>query len=326
MSLSSELTLLRKEADTIANRACELAKLLRTAEHDAPSTSTPSSLHLAHYTSLEALVSMLHSPDDGLRLSDSSAMSDPEEGRATSDARFLYRQLKEEFDSDSWISQRYSSAYLGCFVGVERSAEQKLDAGDDLLFWRLYGNEGRGVSITLPPHLSERLVESSMVQRVIYTDEPDMNPGIGAVSKLLKDLERLRAQAMEAGVWDGVCKTVIPKCDFLLGQRFLLKRSHYKMEKEYRAVAFDTEEGDGTCLEGESQKGWRVQLGQIRRFVQYKDFSCRAILTTQSQITVGNNVPQAKCAADIIKKMLEDRQQIPGVVAVRVSERVYRPR
>ncbi len=326
MCPSSVPKLLRDEADTIANRAGELAKSLRTAGHDAPSTSTLASLHLAHYTSLEALVSMLHSPDDGLRLSDSSAMSDPEEGRVTSDARFLYWLLNEEFGSDSWISQRYSSAYLGCFVGVRRSAEQKLDAGDDLLFWRLYGNEGRGVSITLPPHVSKDLVKSLMVQRVIYTDEPDMNLDIAAVSKLLNDLDSLRTQAMEAGVWGDVCKTVIPECDFLLGQRFLLKRSHYKMEQEYRAVAFDTEDVHGTCLEGESQKGWHVQLGQVRRFVQYRAFSCQAILTTSSQITVGNNVPQAQCAAEIIKKMLKDRLETPDVVAVRVSKRRYRPR
>lgn len=320
MSCSRDLALLRDEAVIIANRAGELAKSQHRAEHGSAITSKPSSLHLAHYTSLDALFSMLHSPENGLRLSDSSAMSDPEEGRATRDARLVHKLL-EDCGPDSWISRRYSSAYLCCFVGVRRAQGQELDAGDDLLFWRLYGNEGRGVSITLPPHVSELLAESSMVQRVIYTDEPDMNYDIAAVSKLLEDLDCLRKRAIESGAWPDLCKAVLPKCDLLLGKRFLLKRSHYKMEREYRAVAFDTEE-HGTCLD----RGWHVQLGQVRKFVQYKDLSCRSILTTNGQITVGSNVPKAQCAVNIIRQMLKDSQGIPDVVAVRVSERRYRPR
>ena len=137
-SRSNRVNLLRREAEGIVSRARSLLQSQKRIQSDPITTQESSSLHLAQYTSLEAMISMLQTPGGGLRLSDSSTMNDPEEGRATSDGRSFLRLLGEEFGKDSWPWRRYSSAHIGCFVGITRGDEHIIDAGDDLLFWRLY--------------------------------------------------------------------------------------------------------------------------------------------------------------------------------------------
>lgn len=76
--------------------ACQARKILQEYEGRLgiqPSDGGTSSLQLAHYTSLEALISMLQDSDGGLRLSDSSTMNDPGEGHATRDGREISRLL-----------------------------------------------------------------------------------------------------------------------------------------------------------------------------------------------------------------------------------------
>ena len=239
MGSSNNVDVLQLEADDIARRARGLLQSWSNAQTDQLSTEE---LHLAHYSSLEAIVSMLQTPKGGLRLSDTSTMNDPEEGCSTTEDRIISNLLKDEFSKKSWLWQRYGAANVCCFVGIVRASEQIIDAGDDLLFWRLYGNDCRGVSITMPPHVSKKLVESSIVDRVIYTDEPPPQIDLSIFLPLLKDLDNLRCRARDAGAWSEISASVLSACDPLFKQRFLRKRSHYEMEREYRAVAFLSED------------------------------------------------------------------------------------
>ena len=314
------------EAKEIASRARSLRQPSNRIQIDRNSTER-SSLRLAHYTSLEAIVSMLQNSGGGLRLYDSSKMNDPEEGRATTDGRTISRYLKGEFGKDSWLWKRYSLAHICCFVGISGKENQTVDAGDDLLFWRLYGNECRGVSITIAPHKSKELIESSAVQRVIYTNEPPMQVDLRLISKLFNDLDNLRSRACKVGYWSKIYKNVLPECDLLLGQRFLQKRSHYEMEREYRAVNFVTQ--DDAKASEDSQfpsHGRHVQYGLIRTYVQIPALSCESILTTGSQITIGANVPKSKNAKNTLDRLLEPIGGAPNVISARVSEIRYRPR
>ena len=290
--LHSGVMQLWRQARGIASRADELLTASRTGTVDCIRVDHESPMHLAHYTSLEALVSMLQSPDDGLRLSDSATMNDPDEGLATSDDRVLVRLLEDEFGTESWVYQRYLSANVCCFVGIQGRAETIIDAGDDLLFWRLYGNDCRGVSITIAPHVSNELVRSSVVQQVIYTDEPPLQIDIVSISALLKDLERIRMSARAEGIWNEISEEVIPSCDRMFAARFLRKRSHYEMEHEFRAVAFETPEDadEGNELRID-RRGVHVQYGLVRRYIQIPELRCNALLTSNSQITIGSNVP-----------------------------------
>ena len=142
---------------------------------------------------------MLQDPDGGLRLSDSATMNDPDEGTATTDDRIFLKLLKDE-STAQWLRNRYESAYLCCFVGIVGTSTQPIDPGDDLLYWRLYGDDCRGVSITMPPHYAMTLVESSVVRQVIYTDESRFRNELDltSMSGILTDLDSLRSRALAA--------------------------------------------------------------------------------------------------------------------------------
>ena len=322
MNHSIELKL-QEIATSIAQRARNLLESTYEIQR-IPSLTQAGSLRLAHYTSLEAIVSMLQTSDGGLRLSDSATMNDPDEGRATKDGRFIFNLLKDEFRKESWVWKRYSSAHLCCLVGIDRAENPGIEVGDDLLFWRLYGNECRGVCITMPPHLSNELVKSLVVQRVVYTEEPSMQVDVAAVSQLLEDLDDLRSRACKVGLWPKICQEVIPACDLLLGQRFLLKRSHYEMELEYRAVTFVTQ-GDDDAPEDCRfvSRGRHVRFGRIRTHVQIPELLCKSILTTGSRITIGGNVPHPTDAKDTLGSLLaKELNHVP--VTTGVSEIRYR--
>lgn len=328
MSSGNNLKQLKSEAKEIANRACSLRQLPNGAHGDVVElTEQLPSLRLAHYSSLEAIVSMLQSLGDGLRLSDSSKMNDPEEGCATSDGRKILGSLKEKFGKNSWPWKRYSSAHICCFVGIRKRENQVIDAGDDLLFWRLYGNECRGVSLTVAEHKSKELVDSSVIQRVIYNNDPPNQADIPSILNLLSDLDNLRNRACEADCWSEIYKYVLPECDHLMGQRFLQKRSHYEMECEYRAVAFVTQDNvEGSENFKISSHGRHVQYGLIRTYVQIPEFDRKSIFTTGTQITIGSNVPKSKNAIKFLKILLESISGAPSVISTRVSEIGYRPR
>ena len=316
MDSSDRLDELQREAEGIVKRATELLSQWANVQ---TSMEELSSLRLAHYTSLEAIVDMLQKENSGLRLSDTSTMNDPEEGRATEEARLISHLLKEEFGKESWLWQRYSEANVCCFVGIAGNSEQVIDAGNDLLFWRLYGNDCRGVSITIPPHVSKPLVEASTVCRVRYTDESTPQINVLWVSSLLKQLNKLHERAREATLWLEICPGVLSACDLLLKQRFLSKRSHYEMEREYRAVEFLSEDDPIEPIDS-GRRGQHVQYGRVRRYVEIPWLGCKSILTTGSQVTVGSNVPEHDNAREVLVEL------VPSGVSVRVSGILYRPR
>ena len=317
----NELEKLQEIATNIAQRARSLLESMHSIRRESSTK-----LHLAHYTSLEAIVSMLQVPGGGLRLSGSDTMNDPDEGCATEDARIISDLLKNKFGTESYVWKRYSSAHLCCLIGIDQPINPDIGIGDNLLFWRLYGNECRGVSITIPPHRANELVESSVVQRVVYTEEPDVQIDEADISQLLIDLNELHSQASKANLWPEICQEVIRECDLLLGQRFLLKRSHYKMEREYRAVTFVTQGSDNAPEDSQFvSRGQHVQFGYIRTYVQIRELLCESILTTGSRITIGKNVHDAHNARDTVESLVEERlNKAPNVVITRVSKISYR--
>ena len=286
------------------------------------SEDEPFSLHLAHYTSLEAMVSMLQAQDGGLRLSDTSTMNDPNEGCATSGGRAVSDLLRTRLGEDSWVWKRYGAAHVCCLVGIERKDGRPIDAGDDLLFWRLYGSDCRGVSIAIPPLVSRKLVENSIVAKITYADELQLQLDLPVFSTFLRNLEELHSRALDAGVWSKIGPEVLVACDPLFRQRFLQKQLHYEMEREYRAVAF-------TSIDDETDaryfiRGKHVQYGRVRQYVQIPELGCLSILKTGTQITIGSNVPEPANARESLRKLVKGSADVPGAVSFRVSEILYR--
>ena len=297
----------------------------RDAEEQCP-------LVLSHYTSTAALKSMLKSPDGGLRLWDSATMSDPDEGRTTGHGAMLVEVLSDTFGEDSWMWRRYAAAHIGCFVGTTRGTSgavgyRTIDAGDDLLFWRLYGDQCRGVSLTIPDHVCGPLLGQSVVHRVTYGDQPLIPISGREVERVLRAIDKLRTRALEAGEWPEIQKAVIRQLDQLFITRFLHKRSHYELEQEYRAVVFVGDETDdvGPSVEV-SGRGTDVQGGVRRTWIQIPEFGCERIFTTASQINIGSNVPDAKNVKKDLTAMVTALGKNPKVIAIRISEIGYRPR
>ena len=324
MSDTREMLTLRNDAVKIADRANELLDFWGTAQVGRPSEEEISALYLAHYTSLEAIVSMLQTADGGLRLSDTSTMNDPEEGSATVEGRMILHLLETEFGKKSWLWQRYSAANVCCFVGISSEGGQSIDAGDDLLFWRLYGNDCGGVSLTIPPHVSRELVVGSIVDRVVYTDVASLEIDFGTLLPLLNDLIDLRSRTLEAGHWDNICIDVLPAFDALFKQSFLRKRLRYEMEKEYRSVAFLSENDH---IEGRYvHRGQHVQYGRVRYYVQIPELSCERIFTTGSKVTIGSNVTEPDRAREALVGLINKSATAANVVSVRISNIRYRSR
>ena len=320
MDQSRDATLLQDKAAAIAADARSLLAKIQ----DTPTVHETPSFRLAHYTTLEALVSMLQCSSGGLRLSDSSTMNDPEEGCATRDGRSIRHLLKDEFEEDSWPRRRYDAAHICCFVGVERGAED-VNPGDDLLFWRLYGGDCRGLSITLAPHVSADLLSTAHVQEVTYKKEPPRRLDLRPISSLLQKLEELRSRANDAQLWPSVCPRVLPDCDRLMAYRFLHKRAHYAMEREYRVVAFATDDAYEDRLFAAT--GHHVQYGRIRRYVQIPELACKKILGTKSFITIGSNVPETDHVETTVATLVEKSLRLaPNVVSVGISRTQYRAR
>ena len=299
-----------------ANRVMDhLRRLLDTQRSNVP-------LHLSHYTSTAALTSMLTSSDGGLRLWDSATMNDPDEGSTTSEGEMLLDVLNDDFGEGSWLWHRYAIAHIGCFVGTTRGeggavGYRVIDVGDDLLFWRLYGDQCRGLSLTMPPHVCGPLLGTSVVQKVTYRDEPPMPTNRRDVVGVLREVDRLRHQGLETGAWPEMQQGVIRLLDRLFVKRFLHKRSHYEMEQEYRAVVFaGREEDDVAPSTPIVRRGSQIRGGVERTWVQIPEFDRQGIFTTNSQITIGSNVPSADNVRVELVGMLERLGKDPHVIQI----------
>ena len=109
-----------------------------------------------HYTSICALVSILQDASEGdkqssLRLYDSVHFNDPDEGN------YLSGNLLEKH---VWLGKTdVRHAYISSFITPD--SEEDVPEHDNLVYWRTYGREGAGCSLSLTvPH--------SRLQKVLY--------------------------------------------------------------------------------------------------------------------------------------------------------------
>ena len=92
----------------------------------------------------------------------------------------------------------------------------------------------------------------------------------------------------------------------------------------HRAVVFCSEDDhEDSRFSG---RGRHVQYGRIRTYVEIPELRCTSILSTNSQITIGSNVPEASNAKENLLGLLEAQGKALSVVSIRVSDKSYRPR
>ena len=264
-----------------------------------------------HYMSIATLVSMLQNAstsdegsqnastsdegsqnastsDEGssLRLYDSVHLNDPDEGN------YFGRNLNlpKEYD---WLNEKDPSqkrniqeqkdkphAYIASFI----IPDTKKDMGDNLVFWRTYGKEGEGCSLSLK-------VPRGQLKKVLYGAEEVKETGklLRSVLDSLKSLVEVSEQPIGENIQKKLAQAV---WESLEGIRYLYKSEAYDYEKECRFVLLESdilgEDKDKICFEYQEQNN---SPARIRHYYENKYLKTNRLLVTGSMIMLGPCVP-----------------------------------
>ena len=229
-------------------------------------------LRVTHYTSLAAATSMLRDLAYGqgatLRLYDSSHCNDPDEGA------HLVRELTSNVEH-RWLEQGsgVGHAYIMSFVSDKKGR----DMSDDLVFWRTYGRDGKGCSMTVDVRrqlLRQVLYEPAEVQAAKMT----LLPILDAVTPLARADEDC-AKTISGTIWKR-----------LAGVRYLYKDMAYHHEQEYRvAIPGDSPEIrlGGVRFETYEEGG---SIVEVRHYCEIADLGLRKLLASNSKLILGPSV------------------------------------
>ena len=229
-------------------------------------------LRVTHYTSVEALTSMLRGLANGqgstLRLYDSTHSNDPDEGN------HLVRLLSSD-PQYRWLEQgsRVGHAYIASFV----SDKDRRDMSDDLVFWRTYGRDGYGCSLTVD-------VRRQLLRKVLY--EPadvevvrtTLLPTLDAVTSLAQ-VDDHCAQVISETAWKHLAKV-----------RFLYKDLAYHHEQEYRVAMLEDSpaiRSGGARFEPYEEGG---SIVEVRHYCEMAALDLRELLASNSSVILGPSV------------------------------------
>ena len=267
---------------------------------------------VVHYTSLRALFAMIHddvprpsitnnAPRDErptdfrfLRLYDSANLNDPSEG-----AYFLNR-LTTTHDVVK------VPAYIASFVTPDDAANDPATTRDNLVFWRHYGNDGRGCSISI---LSERFASnpSAFRLRTISYGATKANRDAQKLRPLISSLDPVVRCARDRAVHGDmtlnrqVAATILES----LGEiSYLYKSSAYQYEHECRVVALQSafEDDGGIRHTFDERLG---SAGRPRMYGQHPCLNMTNLLSTGTVITLGPAVPNSDNVQYALEQLLE---------------------
>ena len=262
-------------------------------DDDIEGTTLPAT----HYTSLETVLGMFSQETEGgsasLRLYDSLHSNDPEEGD------FLANSLSST-PEHRWLAEGSSGghAYIASLI-VD---EQERDLSNELLFWRTYGNEGAGCSLTMN-------VETKLLRRVLYGEEPVaatrdlLLPILDVVQPLAQLHESLRKEISDT-IWRR-----------LEAIRFLYKNSAYDFEHECRVVLTTDSTGyDQSKVRFEPRENGGP-LSRVRHFYEMDELTLKNTMTSRSKLVLGPCVPDQNS----VKLYLEHLQRKAGINDFRIK-------
>lgn len=236
------------------------------------------SVAIVHYTSLAAGKSILASPSGGIRARKSDLLQDQNEGIVSRRGETLLRLLREKGE-DSWIFRKFAKAYITCFLGrkVDDPDLRGTSVEDDLTFWRLYGDEFRGVSLKLPTPLSSNLISEHQLVPVSYLPLAELNLESGlSVSKPVVDAaDAFHHQFGKHPRWPELYGQIAGPLEAFMRQRFVEKRADFRMEHEYRYVAFPEED---------------LLAEELPEYILPDRFRAAQITSTGSVLTFGHRV------------------------------------
>ena len=237
--------------------------------HRIPTVAENVTLWVTHYTSLSAVTSMLRELADGqksvLRLYDTSHCNDPDEGN------HLVRELSSN-DGYRWLARESSvgHAYITSFV---RGQDGK-DMSDDLVFWRTYGKDGKGCSLTVA-------VRADLLRQVFYsrndieTTKQMILPVLEVVAPLARADESC-AELISAAIWQD-----------LEGIRYLYKAEAYHHENEHRiAIPAASSDIDPNCIQFQPNES-DGPIVEVRHYYEIDGLALGQILSSGSKLMLG---------------------------------------
>ena len=240
-----------------------------------------------------------------LRLYDSVHLNDPDEGNYFS--RNL--NLSPKYD---WLKEKdVRHAYITSFI----LPNSENDMSDNLIFWRTYGQEGGGCSLSLP-------IPRSRLQKVLYGSEEvkstaeALMPVLNLLDPLLEiDNSLIREQLAEI-VWKALERI-----------RYLYKSEAYRYEQECRFVLLESDiEKDKIRFEYQD----RNNSPRIRHYYEHEALQIKNLLQSGSSITFGPSIPVEYrdnlryYIEELKRRELERREKFPFAPEVKFSDISYR--
>ena len=280
---------------------------------------------LAHYTTVDALFSMLScsvernrhfalsssgpteelDKDSGfLRMYDTYNCNDPQEGKFFLNAKPVSHRFSSSYP-DLWelfLDRSRLPAYLTSFRAVP-----KIEDIDDLVFWRTYGKEGQGCAIVFPKSF---LDSSTPILRVQYGKKSVRS----TFDRLLSVFDSLTSVKSLEKIKDA--ETNIPRyvTPSLSPIPYLHKSDDYKFESEVRVVVPFVD------LPPRALFCHRIQDPQselkLRHFANHPELHVRNILKTDSTIILGPSVRARENVEFVLKRRLVNI----GLVGTRVCK------
>ena len=261
-----------------------------------------------------------------LRMYNYEQSNDPEEGRIKptewekieEDVACLAKQFLELDDRKTEEISLEGSTY-GC--SFSSGASDIIE--DDLTYWRLYGDDGRGCSLKIP---TADIVGEDKARlrayKVRYRDRDPDNRSDGEKKEDKQVAERLKTflEAAEEAVCHApekykfeVCKTVAKGLyQIIHGYYHLIKNRAYEDENEWRIIRVKPRL-DKIRYDARSDY-------LVRRYIEGP--ALKDVLISESAITIGPTVPNRGVARSYFKH-LAGRHGLKHV-KVRISDKTYR--
>ena len=258
-----------------------------------------------HYTSIPSLISMLENTENNfLRMYGTGGSNDPGEGR------YIHTiELPDGLNSRLLPYDKY--AYVASFIQPD-DQENPCKAADNLAFWRSYGREGTGCSLTVFLPQQELLA-------VKYGPDATRD----SITRLQNTIEHLQKAAERIAGEIGVSPQSLEKMidSAMQKVRYLYKSEAYSYEKECRIVETPLTIPDKGIeaqydLFGPSGQQWP------KPYINHGPLAVERVFSTGCVITLGPAVPHKEETKDYINHLLQ-RASLLGP-EVRFSEVEYR--
>lgn len=251
---------------------------------------------LVHYTGIKPVVDMLKQSAGGdgndaatFRMYHVEGFHDPSEGAVVEILKAKYPWLQMPRDSDAYVCS------FAAPEGAPNAPYQKR-MEDNLMFWLLYGDHGKGCSIQFQNTPKDLF-------RVEYWGEEHQD----GESWLTPILEEINAPAYKSIA--NICGDVLAAVPVINQYRYCVKSDDYKHEKEHRLVCLRSG-NDG--IEFDEQK-----FPRIRRYINSGPVLNGGIFTSGTVITVGPQVRDPQAVKAYIESLIK-KAGISGT-SVRIS-------